>query len=492
MKKIYFFAITLFMARAAGAQTVNTTDIDISAVDDALTLQAIDVATAASSLAAPLLWYDNPFKDLTFDTAEISFDVFNYGPIHVLGSLIAFFDVDSGQGRMYFTNGSYLGYNAMGGWLDANLLSYAVDSDFIGNNVWKNVRLQFTADGFAMYVDDSMAFDQSSTSVTIAGTLADYSNILTFLKKADTLVFGTGSWWSDNTDGTGNYYDVQYSYLKNILFITRDGSGADTSSIDMGEVDYAFKPQSVDVAACVSPVASPALSFTNPFRDQTFDTAKISFDVYTYMDPDSIHVLGALFSIFDTNGTGRMYFSNGSYLGYNAIGGWFDANLVNYGIGTDFIGTAAWRNVELQFIASGYAMYVDGVMAFDQSSTDITIAGTLADYTNLLTYLQIASSFIIGTGSWWSDNTRGDGTYFDVQYSLLKNISFTTILNPPVAIHPQSDFENSILVSEEYFSITGVRIGTEYATLMPGLYIRREIFSNGAIRSTKIVKSYNQ
>jgi hypothetical protein len=493
MKKLYFFAIALFVSLATGAQTVNSNSIDIGAVDEAYTLQAIDVATTASPHASPLLWYNNPFKDQTFDTAEISFDVFNYGDIHVLGALLAFFDADSGQGRMYFTNGSYLGYNALGGWFDANLISYGIDSNFIGNNMWKNIRLQFTATGYAMYVDDSLAFDQSSSYITIAGTLADYSNVLTFLKKADTLLFGTGSWWSDNTDpDNGNYYDVQYSYLKNIFFITKDGGSVDSMNIDIGAVDEAFKPQAIDVAACVSPVASPALSYPNPFKNQTFDTAKISFDVYTYMPPDSIHVLGALFSIFDTAGSGRMYFTNGSYLGYNAIGGWFDANLISYGLGTDFIGTGAWRTIKLVFDTMGYALYVDDVPVYDQNSTDVTIAGTLTDYSNVITYLQTASSFIIGTGSWWSDNTRPGGSYYDIQYSYMKNITFTTVENPPappVSITEHSMYDiNAKPVSEAYYSISGIRVGTDYRSLAPGIYIRKAIYSNGTISTTKIVK----
>jgi hypothetical protein len=107
-----------------------------------------------------------------------------------------------------------------------------------------------------------------------------------------------------------------------------------------------------------------------------------------------------MLAFFDVDsGNGRMYFTNGSYLGYNAMGGYFDANLINYGLGTDFIGTGAWRSVELVFDSGGYAMYVDNVLAFDQNSTDITISGDLIDYFNVIDYLQTASSFIIGTGS---------------------------------------------------------------------------------------------
>ena len=429
MKKLYLIAIMLFAVLSVGAQTVNTSEIDVSLVDEALTLQALDVAKVASTVADPLLWYDNPLKEGVFDTAEISFDVFTYGDIHVLGALFSIYDIDSAGGRMYFSNGAYLGYNAMGGYFDANMLDFGLDSNFLGNNEWKNVRLQFTPTGYTMFVDDMMAFNESSTEVTIAGTLTDYSNVITFLKKADTLVFGTGSWWSDNVDGLGNYYDVQNSYLKNIAVVSINNGTPDSTKIEIGSMSEDFKAQAIDVAACASAVATPVLSYTNPFKDESFDTAKISFDVYNLYTPDSIHVLGALFSVFDTGGTGRMYFTNGSYLGYNALGSWFDANMDNYGLDTDFLGNGSWKSVDLTFSNGGYSMYVDGMLAFNQHSTDVTIAGATADYGDVLDFLQGASHFVIGTGSWWSDNTRPGGSYYDIQHSWLRDVSFTMVEN---------------------------------------------------------------
>lgn len=432
MKQLYFSAIMLLLSLVASAQTVNSINIDISAIDDAYTLQAIDVAKTASAVADPLLWFDNPFKGESFDTAEISFDVFNYDDIHVLGSLFAFYGV---EGRMYFSNGSYLGYNAVGGWFDANMESFAMDSNFIENNVWKNIKLQFTPTGYSMSVDGVFAFDQNSTEVAIGGDLTDYTNVISFLQNVDTLVFGTGSWWSDNKDAEGNYYDVQNSYIKNFTLIAIENSISDSTKIDISAIDDDFTPQAIDVATCASTLAAPAVSMDNPFKDSIFDVFKISFDVYNYHTPDSIKVLGALLAAYDTAApTGRMYFSNGSYLGYNATGGWFDANMDNFGIDSNFLGTGNWKNIELEFDAKGFSMYVDDNLAYDQSSTYVSMAGDLTDYSNVLTFFQNATSLIIGTGSWWSDNTRPDGSYFDAQFSYMKNITLTTIENPKDAI----------------------------------------------------------
>jgi len=240
----------------------------------------------------------------------------------------------------------------------------------------------------------------------------------------------------------------------------------------------------IDVATTASKLASPKLSYTNPFKGKTFTTAEISFDVYNY---SNIHVLGSLFAFYDAT-LGRMYFTNGSYLGYNANGGYFDANMINFGIGTDFIGANTWKNIKLQFTATGYAMYVDNTLVFNQSSTNVTIAGTLTDYSNVISFLQNASTLMFGTGSWWSDNTQTDGTYYDFQSSYLKNIKFTPDFSTTTSINQTNFDANSELVSEEFFNISGTKAGFDYNTLKSGIYIKRSVYSNGAIKSTKIVK----
>ena len=146
----------------------------------------------------------------------------------------------------------------------------------------------------------------------------------------------------------------------------------------------------------------------------------------TLITPDSIKVLGSLLAFYD-NTLGRMYFSNGSYLGYNANGGFFDANLKSYALDSNFIGTLTWKSVKLQFTGTGYALYVDDVLAYNQSSTDVTISGSVTNYNNVISFLQNADTLVIGTGSWWSDNTRDDGTYWDNQFSYIKNLSFVPI-----------------------------------------------------------------
>ena len=283
-------------------------------------------------------------------------------------------------------------------------------------------------------------------------------------------------------------------YLFTILMFASLAVSAQTV-IDISAIDVAYTKTFeenlvIDVATTASKLASPALWYVNPFKGKTFTEAQISFDVYNYYGNDSIKVLGALLAFYD-NVLGRMYFSNGSYLGYNANGGWFDANLISYGLGTDFIGGNTWKNVKLQFTTTGYAVYVDNTLAFNQSSTNITIGGTLTDYTNVISFLQNADTLVIGTGSWWSDNTRPGGSYYDIQYSYLKNIHFHSATPPVSAIDQTIADADGELVGVEFFNINGQKVGVEYNSLRPGIYIMRSVYSNGAIKNTKIIKFEN-
>lgn len=481
MRKFFTFALVLFMSLAVHAQSV----IDLDTVDPNLTTNfngelVLDMAKTASKAAAPKLTYANPLKGQKFTEAQISFDIYNYGDAKVLGCLFSFLDP---AGRMYFSNGSYLGYNATGGWYDANMINYGLGKNYLGKGIWKKVKLQFTATGYAMYVNDTLAYNQSSTDITIANGITDHNNVLTFMKNASTLMFGTGSWWSDNAAEDGYYYDRQESYLKNFKISPDFSTALDLSTIDTTYTTVIDGQLVLDVLKTASKSAAPKLSYPNPFNNQEFVSAQISFDVINYGEPK---VLGCLMAFVD--GSGRMYFSNGSYLGYNATGGWYDANLISYGLGTDFIGNNTWKNLKLQFTPTGYAMYINDTLAFDQTSTNITIANGISDHTNVLTFLKNVSTLMFGTGSWWSDNAAEDGYYYDRQNSYLKNIKFTKDFPTSISITKQD--MTGELIREEFFHISGLNVGTKFEALKPGLYIRKSVYSNGTIKSTKIAKAF--
>lgn len=503
MKKIFTSVIfsILSLIFLYSQQTVN---IDLNSVSSNFTLKfadnAINVAACTSKIANPKLYFQNPFKDGNFKKAVISFDVYNYGDLKHLGALISVFS--SSIGRMYFSNYAYLGFNVgEQAWFDANLgENYTSGVNFLSQNTWKKVKLVFTPSEYAVYVDNELAFNNNSTNVRIAGPLTQkFDTVMYFLKNADIVAIGTGSWWSDNQDPNGNYWDIQNSYIKNLSFYIDSKSGGDSllSIKKISEIDVKLLSNLedstlvLDVAKLASKRDNPLLAFSNPFKGKSFDTAEIYFDVYNY---DTLKVLGALFSIYKYNANPRLYFTNGSYLGFNDwAGGWFDANLKNYGIDKDFLGMNFWRKVKIVFTSSSYKVYVDNNLAFDNTSTDVTINGSLTNnFDALLNFLKnIADTMAFGTGSFWSDNQRLDGTYYDVQFSYLKNISFVyktnvTSIKPEIIV---TDNKQEQLMKVEYYDLNGVNCGNEYNRLRAGFYIKKEFYKDGSTKTIKIFKS---
>ncbi|HKK62696.1 MAG TPA: hypothetical protein VJ951_09055 [Bacteroidales bacterium] len=97
MKKIYTLSLFLMLSLLVFGQT----NIDLSSIDEQFTTTfedelLLDVATTASTIADPALAFENPFLEEDFTEAQISFDVYNYGDIHVLGALLSFYDFDNG------------------------------------------------------------------------------------------------------------------------------------------------------------------------------------------------------------------------------------------------------------------------------------------------------------------------------------------------------------------------------------------------------------
>ncbi len=134
---------------------------------------------------------------------SIKFDAELKGNLKPLSTILSF----TGGGKLYFTGCSYLGYNANGKYIDANLLNYNTSVDYIGKYNKVTVELQITAAGFEVYVNDKFAYSNETLAngtTKGSGDLTNYNDILNWLSNdATTLNFGSGSWWTDqNFEGT--------------------------------------------------------------------------------------------------------------------------------------------------------------------------------------------------------------------------------------------------------------------------------------------------
>lgn len=185
-----------------------------------------------------------------------------------------------------------------------------------------------------------------------------------------------------------------YTYQKDYVVIAKAAQEDNTFLL----ASY-FTDDPVDL----SQYSDGSLTFDNPYYQSTTGGLDVSDGVTFTFDIDKNETPDVLATIFALQGDGRLYFTPGSYLGYNATGGWYDANLTNYTLVNDYMGESS--HVEIQLTSTGFSVAVDGETAYTESTLeDAAFDGTLTDYSNVLDWLtDSAETLTFGEGSWWSD-----------------------------------------------------------------------------------------
>lgn len=203
-----------------------TSDGAVINPDNYVDVNVIDLSLHAESSGefSPVYKYENPFKGK--DTSQGVILEFYAKPtweVHELGAIFAINGSGEYDGKLYFSPGSYLGFNSsgFGGYFDANLFDYTLVNDYIKDGA--KIRIELMADGFAVYADDELCYDQTILDNPQAGggdftSESDFSPVLDWLSGADTLYFGYGSWW--NAVGT-NEANIELSRLN---FCLKDGT----------------------------------------------------------------------------------------------------------------------------------------------------------------------------------------------------------------------------------------------------------------------------
>lgn len=172
----------------------------------------------------PVYTYENPFlgKD-TSGGVVLEFYAQPTWEVHELGAIFAFNGTGEYDGKLYFSPGSYLGFNSetFGGFFDANLFNYTLVTDYIKDG--SKIRIEILPSGFSVYADDVLCYDQTILDDPNAGagdytSASDFSAVLEWLSGAQVLYFGYGSWW--NAVGT-NEANIS---LSQISFRLQDGT----------------------------------------------------------------------------------------------------------------------------------------------------------------------------------------------------------------------------------------------------------------------------
>lgn len=191
--------------------------VDVEVID-------LSLHSETSGDFTPVYAYENPFKGK--DTSQgvvIEFYAKPTWEVHELGAIFAINGSGEYDGKLYFSPGSYLGYNSegFGGYFDANLFNYTLVTDYIKDGAL--IRIEIVPTGFAVYADDTLCYDQTileneTESSYEIDSITDFSNVLEWLSGAQALYFGYGSWW--NAVGT-NEANID---LSQISFRLQDGT----------------------------------------------------------------------------------------------------------------------------------------------------------------------------------------------------------------------------------------------------------------------------
>lgn len=198
--------------------------------------------------------YENPFKGQ--DTSKGVIFEFKAAPtweVSALGTIFSLLGTGENDGRLYFTPGSYLGYNSgnYGGFFDANLKDYLLVEDYIKDQA--TIKIEIVPSGFSVYANGKLAYDQSILDDETRGSgdytgSSDFSPVLDWIAHADTLNFGYGSWWNNV------HADEAYIELSDVRFQLADGTVVfDKLTVDQALIDEAAKvSESISIKSKVS------------------------------------------------------------------------------------------------------------------------------------------------------------------------------------------------------------------------------------------------
>ncbi len=381
----YFYQREHLVTVKAGSQ--NSTE---SLVAGSYFEEAVDLSQHLSgSLSVPNPFYCGTNNGLDLSGGvTIEFDAVSTGDVHVLGTIFSFLANGGNNGRLYFTPGSYLGYNADGGYFDANLLNYGLVTDYIGESA--HVAINITKTGFTVTVNGDVAYtEEILTTENGSGSVTDYSKVLDWLyNTADTLYFGHGSWW--NAAG----YDEANVLLSNVVCSV--GPVAEKEVIVTDTVEYTKD----------SVVLSTNADITieeNPFYGKNIDNFYAEFKI-NMTEGTAQNGWDGIFSFYNSTTTGRMSIQTAPYVCFNDwLGNWIDINQPGADGATDM---APSMVPGTEYLVTISITKDDIVMTVDGVELAISEVGSGADCEDILAFIPTADQLSWGVGlaqtSFWN------------------------------------------------------------------------------------------
>ncbi|MCR4903970.1 MAG: glycoside hydrolase family 43 protein, partial [Butyrivibrio sp.] len=359
---------------------------------------------SGSSLSVPSPFYEGTISGLDLSGGvTIEFDATSTGTTNVLATIFAFLANSASDGRLYFTPGSYLGYNAGGYYYDANLTDYALVEDYIGDG--GHVAVNLTQTGFSVSVDGVVCFTEEIIDTDAgAATLTDYSKVLKWLSEsADTLMFGYGSWWTDQTA------NVTISNVVCSVGPTCEWSEEEEETITYEAVSYS--KDSIELTS-----NSFLETEENPFYGKNISNLDITYTI-NMTEGTAQNGWDGILSFYNSTSKGRVSVQTAPYVCYNdSDGNWIDVNQPGSTNGTNVApdmvpGTDYTVNIKIT--QSDLVITVDG--------EEITLGynGSGADYKDLLDFVTTCDQLTWGVG-------LASTAYWNTELCTLSNISISS------------------------------------------------------------------
>lgn len=355
------------------------------------------------------LYVANPYSKNVTPGVDVSggitmtFDIEGNDSVNVLGAIFAF----TGGGKLYFSPGSYFGYNATGGWFDANLNDYKLVEDYIGTAA--TVSICITPEGFSVSVNDAVVYTQEIRDTENGGgILEDYYDCLTWLNEtADKLYFGYGSWWNAVGENEANCtISNVYCYANPI----------DLSKKAVDEITYT--KEEVVLAADDS-----IFYEDNPFYKKNIQTIEMEYTINLTSEAMK-NGWDGLFSFYNSETGARVSIQTAPYICYNNMSGsYMDINQPGLGGENAIVDCEPGEDhtFVLRLTSEGATMTMDG------TPIEIGVNAVGATYADVIKCITKCDQLTWGTGV---NGNGGETGFWNSELCTLSNIRLESGADP--------------------------------------------------------------
>lgn len=377
--------------------------------------EEVDISTGLDkslAIANPLYKGNTGGLDLS-GGVTVEFDVKKTGDLHMLGTILSFMGNEGNAGRLYFTPGSYLGYNGSAGYFDANMQNYGLVTDYIGDEA--HVAIKLTNDGFEVLINGEVAYTQDITSTDAgSGTVTDYSRVVAWLnEQADTVYLGYGSWW--NAAG----FDEANCTVSNLCFYAEPIVKTEYETI-------VSNPEDVTLSSTADITYKE-----NPFYGESIEELTLNYSI-TFDENAAKNGWDGIFSFFNPQTGGRVSIQTTPYVCFNdGVGNWMDINQPSM---SGIKNMAALSSVNTKHDVAIKITKEDITITYDGEALPIVKNSSGATYADILSYISGCENITYGVG-------EAVSSYWFTELCTLSDMTFSAVVKKESEPVRYADFE---------------------------------------------------